>query len=548
MNNDAAVLTQAARLSLIKQWEDSKLSAEDFLITQSTRHQVLRHLSVKTLYRWRKTLLDSGPDALLPQYNRPRGAGSLTLTRRDKALIQRYYLHQNQLPLAEVVRMIEEAEGIKIAYNTALRYIQSLPDALIIKGRYGQKRLNDKCLPYIQRDYTRYRSMQFVTSDHHNFDFLVRDGEKVFRPWVTIFSDIRSRKPVGWALSQKPSGYTILSALEKMINEYGVPEELLVDNGKDYRSHIMKGQTIVVPDWEDGLPIERQIVIQGLFAALDCEVRYTEAYHGQSKPVERFFKDVAEEFSKKSPAYLGSNTATRPEDAKTYAATVGRLARRDLIPSFDKVKIDWENFIKKWSATHEHTGQGMDGKTPDVIFAENWSVKRIMPPEKKDMIFVRPFIRVVQRNGLFIDGVYYYEPRLITKIGQRLMAKRPLHDVSKIYICELDGTPLYEAYPNVHIDKGLPEENVSNVKKNRKAAMAALKKYEEHLENDPRDSMSAIQEAARKFHPTPSIQPPENQEIVMVAGGVPEAPSQNWDQFIDSKKTKKSSKLIGLLE
>ncbi len=104
-----------------------------------------------------------------------------------------------------------------------------------------------------------------------------RDDEKVFRPWVTIFSDIRSRKPVGWILAQKPSGYTILSALDKMIDNYGVPEELLVDNGKDYRSHIIKGQMVVVPDWEDGLPVDRQIVIQGLFAALDCEVRYTEA-------------------------------------------------------------------------------------------------------------------------------------------------------------------------------------------------------------------------------------------------------------------------------
>ncbi len=66
----------------------------------------------------------------------------------------------------------------------------------------------------------------------------------------------------------------------------------------------------------------------------------------------------------------------------------------------------------------------------------------------------------------------------------------------------------------------------------------------------PRDGMTAIQEAARKFHPTPAMpQPPDDQEIIMVAGGVPEAPPQNWDQFIDSrKKAKKGSKLIGLLE
>ncbi len=130
--------------------EDSRLSAEDFLATQPAQHYVLRHLSAKTLYRWRKLLADSGPDALAPQYNRPKGAGVLTLTKRDKALIQRYYLHQNQLPLAKVIDMIEQAEGVKIAYNTALRFIQALPEALI-SGALRQKRFKINACLYSAR-------------------------------------------------------------------------------------------------------------------------------------------------------------------------------------------------------------------------------------------------------------------------------------------------------------------------------------------------------------------------------------------------------------
>jgi putative transposase len=549
--NDAAALKQASRLSILKAWEDSGLNADDFLASrvQAKEYGVLRHLSGKTLYRWRKLLADSGPEALAPKYDRPKGAGALTLTKRDKALIQKYYLHQNQITLAEVVRMLESAEGIKIAYNTALRYIQSLPPAMLARGRYGQKYFADKFLSYVQRDYDKIpHSMYLVTSDHHCLDFLCRDGDKVFRPWVTIFCDVKSRKPLGWVLSKGPSGYTILSAMEMMIDEYGVPEQLLVDNGKDYRSQLMKGSEITVPNWEDGLSVDRQIILQGVLAALDCTVIYTEGYHGQSKPVERFFKDVAELYSKKQPTYLGSNTATRPEDAKKYAATVGHLAKLDRIPTFQEITIDWNNFINNWSATHPHYGQGMNGRTPDVVFSANWSLKRILPLEKKSAIFVRSMVRSPQRNGIEIDGIFYSAEENISWIGRKVIAKRPLRDVSKIFVHDLEGNFLFEAYPNIHIDSGMPEENIANIKKDRKKAKAVLDQYQEYLEDDSRDGMTAIQEAAKKFHPKqPLPPPPEEQEVVLVAGGVPDLPTSGRKPLsLVPKQTK--SNLIGLLE
>lgn len=553
------VLVKATKLALLEGWKRSGMNAFDYAeavkagtVVRPSGWGCVSKLSGPTLYRWDQLRRELGEDALAPRHKAGAGPGSKVLTKLDKAMIQDFYLNQNQISLRFALDLIADAtEGRRIPYGAALRYVKSLPLAYYTLRRLGNKKYSDKFEVAIERDYELLHSMEKVTSDHHCLDFLVIERDEVFRPWVTVFQDIRSRKILGWVMTRQPSGYTILEALEKTVDEYGVPEHLHLDNGKDYRQALFTGKEIAFPVWEDGLEKERRILIDGLFSELGCEVHYTEVYHGQSKPVERWFKEVAERFSKTFPTYVGSNTTTRPEDAQAYYKTVGELKKKGVEVTFKEALTRFGNFVAQWNATHAHSGDGMNGQTPDVVFAANWRLKRILPPEKKELVFVRTFTPTVGKNGITIDGESYDADELIVVKGQKVIAKRPLSNVTKVFVHTLDGLFLCTAYCGVHSDTGLPEMNVEKTKRMRKAQKAIMRSYDEMHPDYKPAGISAIAETARRFKAIPDLPPPpEDQVVIQVAGGVA-IPIDNRPTFSLVKgdsPNKPEKALIGLLE
>ena len=64
-----------------------------------------------------------------------------------------------------------------------------------------------------------------------------------------------------------------------------------------------------------------------------------------------------------------------------------------------------DNWINTWNSTHCHRGHGMNGKTPDVVFEENWKIKRILPKEKYEFVFSETRIKHVSRCAVVWDNL-----------------------------------------------------------------------------------------------------------------------------------------------
>jgi len=329
----------------------------------------VKHLSASTLYRWQKDYKNGGIKGLAPSYNTPTGARSLDT--EDRKLIQSYYFDENRPSLAHILRLIKRCHGRTIDHSTARRYINSLPKALVVREREGAKAYNDKAAPFIKRSYEDLAPMQIVSADHHVLYLLCRHPKKgtPFRPWLTMITDYRSRKPLGWQVAATPSRYTILAALEQCVENHGVPSEIHIDNGKDFRSRLLNGGRAKLknPDpWGE----EETVEIQGVFGRLGTRVHFTTPYRAQAKPIERFFRFIAETFSKEFPSYTGSNTSDRPADIALYYKRVkGQEKRGDLL-DLDDVAVLLNQWIKRYSAEHHHRGDGMNGRTPDQVFTE----------------------------------------------------------------------------------------------------------------------------------------------------------------------------------
>ena len=416
-------------------------------------------LSASTLYRWQKSYSADGIKGLAPRYNRSGGARSLNT--EDKELIQAYYLDENRPSLAHILRLIKRYHGRSIAYAAARRYINRLPKALKVLKRQGAKAYSDKAAPFIKRGYEDLVPMQIASADHHILDLLCRHPQKgtPFRPWLTMITDYRSRKPLGWHIGITPNRYSILHALEQCVDDYGVPAEIHIDNGKDFRSKLLNGQNAKMKN-PDPFGEEQIVEIQGVFGQLGTSVHFTTPYRAQTKPVERFFRVVAETFSKEFPSYTGSNTSDRPADVALYYKRIKGQEKRGDLPELGDVAALFCLWVRRYSAEHKHRGNGMNGRTPDQVFIEESTDScLVMPRELRALVFSEQFVRTVQRNGINIGSANYYAPDVVRYLGHQIIARRPFRDSDAIIVFSPDGRQLFTAYEGVLDDTGDARKN-----------------------------------------------------------------------------------------
>jgi hypothetical protein len=153
-----------------------------------------------------------------------------SLDNRTKELIWFYFLHKNKPAVAQVIRKLDEKEGIKVNENIVYRYIKyEISDAVKDYFRRGQKYYHDHYEPYISMDYTRYHAMQMAVYDHKTLDFASRiqraDGWHRVRLVLTCIIDKRSRMILGWWIDEVPSTLTIIRATRMMVEKYGLKSQ-----------------------------------------------------------------------------------------------------------------------------------------------------------------------------------------------------------------------------------------------------------------------------------------------------------------------------------
>jgi hypothetical protein len=119
----------------------------------------------------------------------------------------------------------------------------------------------------------------------------------------------------------------------------------------------------------------------------------------------------------------------------------------------------------------------MDGKTPDQVFAENAVPRRDIPEHIRKYIFTRREIRTPNKNGVTIDGIDYYNEKIVQYIGQQVEVRRDINNIGKVSIFSLpDRVYLFDA-ENQLKDFGITEENVRFLRKKTKAARGHLAKF-----------------------------------------------------------------------
>lgn len=137
--------------------------------------------------------------------------------------------------------------------------------------------------------------------------------------------------------------------------------------------------------------------------ALGIKQILAQPYHGQSKPVEYFFKTFEEHCGKLFRTYSGSNAAVNhPDDTRMLNK---KLAKKPYTTTIDQYIEVVSAYIEEYNST-AHSGRDMDGKSPNAVYLENLRNKRgVNNPDVLRLLCGRFIARTVGRNGIRMNVI-----------------------------------------------------------------------------------------------------------------------------------------------
>lgn len=415
-----------------------------------------------TLYRWLKKYKSTGTLAgLLPRPSgRKKGETRLDYMVEEimQNVINTYYLSKQKPSIQSVITKISiECKNREItppSNNTVRNRIHKLSEYEVLKKQGNRSIARTKFEPVpgnFEADYP----MQLIEIDHTPVDIILVDDEHrepIGRPWITVAIDIYSRMIVGYYLSLNPPSVTSVAMCvtttvlpkDKLLLDldidvdwdvWGFPETIHVDNGADFRAEAIKEAGLV-----HGINIEFRPVGRSNFG-------------GHIERVIGTLMNAVHEI----PGTTFSNIQKREEyDSDKHSSMT--------FSEFEKWLV---TFITKVYHKRKHHGIQMSPEQlwEKGIFEGDAPVG--LPPKPSDSLsvmidFLPIFKRTVQKNGINIDGINYYDNILRTKIHlvdeesgkkKQFICKRDPRDIKFIWFYD-DTTQEYFQIPAA--DQSLP--------------------------------------------------------------------------------------------
>ncbi len=451
----------------------AKIQATDAFIAEYQQHFSVK-ISRPTLYRWEKQFRYEGIKGLVP-----KRANIQELNISDEAITEfrRLYLDLRQPSIKSCYQQVAYLAA-QNGWNwfNSLRSCQRWASTTFTKpelilNRHGKKAYDAICSPYLQRDPQQWAGNECWVGDHHQLDLWAIYQGKLIRPWLTAWQDMRSRVIVGWVLSPSPNQSTILLAFRNGCLNFGPPSHVYMDNGKDYDSYAFTGQTKAQRKKALKKGYIDEALVQGLFGQLGITVTFAIPYNPQSKPIERTFRTIEEQFCKTFITYCGNTPFSRPENLQKI------LDNKQGIPDLATIETKLGNYIDNVYHTNTHTGIGMNGAAPLEVMHNTQVVKRVADNRVLDLmlaIWSQPI--TVGKHGIRFKNINYgsMQPELIAMQGQKIRVAYDPMDVSQVTIWTLDGKFICRAKATGLIS-GLKDEHLRQAMRTKRQIARSLK-------------------------------------------------------------------------
>jgi putative transposase len=215
-----------------------------------------------------------------------------SLAQEEKDRLEWLWLDPNKPSVKMVLKILQDSYQIAIGEVTAYRYLSSIPKAVADSHRESKQYCQNHYDTYIIRDYTKLRPLEVINGDYMTKDFLCRKGNRVFRAHLCAFQDMHTRMILGWSLQETANSVGVVRALQMTFERYGLPETIVFDNGKELKNHWICGNVWKMRHTRVN-PADLDADV-GILIELGINVSFAQVWHGQSKPIERFWRTMHE--------------------------------------------------------------------------------------------------------------------------------------------------------------------------------------------------------------------------------------------------------------
>ena len=413
------------------------IAAYNIGITHPQLFKILGHVAPKTVEKWRGALTSSGfqIDKLAPRYGQHR-RGQRIVTEPEMAAMLLHALDPNQKRISQVIRWAKksiEKDGYfsPSSEATMRRALTDWRDQNYDRWvfcREGAKAMDDKVLPYLQRDSNILEVGDVLVADGHRLNIRIRypfTGKDI-RATILMFYDWRSRYPAGWYIMWQENIQCVHAALRRAILNLGkIPRMVMIDNGKAFKAKVFTGKLKDI-DFE-------QAGIQGLYARLGIETCFAMPYNAKAKPVERFF-GTFNELERLFPSYTGNSIQDKP----AYLLRNERQHKKMHNPWVPDVK-QADTIIRAWAygeyAARPH--RGLKGETPQSV----WDAGKGSGIEVDRLRFLMMTVEIktIHRNGVTICGINFWAEALYG-YRKKVLVRYDILDLTEIYIYIEDDT------------------------------------------------------------------------------------------------------------
>lgn len=400
-------------IGLVEQWQEyrrkpgaaSKAEVDEKFVAFCRLEYPERQISLDILYRkWKAVREDDLPGLVDKRGKWKKGTSSIDETVWQAFLS--YYLDQSQYPVRKCLEYTklwarevrpDLYPGIP-SYSAFYRRLgNDLPEGVKVLGREGHKAYNDRCAPYIRREYGGMASNEWWIADNHTFDVMVRDKTgKLHRPYLTAFMDARSGIFTGFYITYNPSSEATLIALRRGIQEYGIPDNIYVDNGREFLTFDIGGLGHRKRKPKDGAePFEPP----GVFKRLGISMTNATVRNAKAKIIERRFLDVKNALSRLFDTYTGGSVTEKPERLKTVLKK-GQTYTDEEFEEYVEAVLKWYFNMEPYNGEVAAD----QGKCKMDVFNEHLIRKRTATEEELYLMLMRSSRpQKVTRRGVHLD-------------------------------------------------------------------------------------------------------------------------------------------------
>jgi hypothetical protein len=394
-------------------------------------------VSRTAIYAW-AALVDGVPRAhwlarLVPQYVGAKGPRAACADDAWEWMRARYLLPNR--PTFEAcwrdLQQVAAQKGWQLpSARTLRRRIDALPATVVAWHREGPD-ATDRMFPAQRRDRSMLHALQWVNADGHKFDVFVTwpDGT-VARPMAVFFQDLYSGKLLTWRVAQAETGDTFRLAFSDVVEKYGIPGAVTIDNTLAAANKTMSG----------GLKRRFRFKVReeeplGIFASLGVAVHWAKPFSGQSKPIERAFGDLARDIAR-HPAFVGSWTGNKPTD-KPH--DYGKKS----VPLAEFLAV-LEPAIAEHNARPGRSALNCRGRSFDDTFAESYAtapITRATEAQRRIFLLAAEEVRVRRDGTIHLLGNRYHDARLVELRGRNVALRfdpDKLHAPVHVYLANGD--------------------------------------------------------------------------------------------------------------